>query len=124
MGMDLQIHSYVYGLIDGHLWASTSRQTLIGMDLQIDTYDHGLIDRHLWAWTYRHTIMCMDLQIDTYGHGLGLGLGLGHRQTLKGMYIDRHMGMDIDRQLFAFTYRQTVMGIDLQIDIYDHLLKD
>ena len=30
------------------------------------------------------------------------------------------MGMDRDRQLWAWTYRQTVMGIYLQIDTYLH----
>ena len=63
--MDLQIDTYGHGLIDGHLWAWTYRQTLMGMDLQRDTYG---------SWTYRYTLMIMDLQIDIYGHGVLLGL--------------------------------------------------
>ena len=84
----------------------------------------------------------MDLQIDTYGHLLGPGFGVGvelglglidrhlwaftYRQTLMGMdlQIDSYMHGFIDKHLWAFTYRQTLKGMDLQMDTYGYGLID
>ena len=77
--MDLQVDTYVHGLIGRYLWswtylqilmgmdigryswAWTYREILIGMNLLVDTDVHGLIVRYLWAWSYRQILMGMDI---------------------------------------------------------------
>ena len=52
--------SLILPATDRHLIVWTYRQTLMIMDLQIDTYVHGLIDTQLCPWTYRQILMIMD----------------------------------------------------------------